>query len=110
MVTWASAEIEDPPISVELTDVEELAVASLRLRADRIVMAGGDGAGLKQSDLRHWESLPASLQILTVDVPIWMDSIDLVYYSPDGFEVDRENIQLPELWIGGPLFLTRRMP
>jgi len=110
VVTWASAEIEDPAISVELTDVGELAVASLRLRADRVVMAEGAGAGAKPGDLRHWASLPASLQILTINVPIWMDSIDLVYYSPDGFEIDRENIQLPELWIGGPLFVTRRMP
>jgi len=109
-VTWAAAEIEDPVISVELTDVEELAVASLGLRADRIVMAGGAGAGPKPGDLRHWESLPASLQIITFEVPIWMDSVDLVYYSPDGLEVDRENIELPEFWTGGPIFMTRRMP
>ncbi len=109
-VTWASAEMEDPVISVELTDVEELAVASLRLRADRVVMAGGAGAGPKPGDLRHWESLPASLQIMTFDVPIWVDTVDLVYYSPDGYEVDRENIQLPEIWTGGPLFVLRRMP
>ena len=38
---------------------------------------------------------------MTFDVPIWMDSVDLVYYSPDGFEVDRENIELPEFWTGG---------
>ncbi len=110
VVAWASAEVEDPEISVELTDVEDLAVASLRLRADRVIMDGGAGAGPKPGDLRHWESLPASLQLMTVDVPIWMDSIDLVYYTPDGFEVDRENIQLPESWVGGPLFITRRMP
>jgi hypothetical protein len=110
VVTWASVEVEDPVISVELTDVEDLAVASLRLRADRIVMAGGAGAGRKPGDLRHWASLPASLQLITVDVPIWMDSIDLVYYSPDGYEVDRENLQLPDSWTGGPLFVTRRMP
>jgi len=109
-VTWASAEIEDPAISVELSDVEELAVASLRLRADRIVVAGGAGAGPKPGDLRHWESLPASLQLMTFDVPDWIDTIDLVYYSPDGYEVDRENIQLPEFWTGGPLFVVRRMP
>jgi hypothetical protein len=110
VVAWASVEVEDPEISVELTDVEDLAVASLRLRADRVIMDGGAGAGPKPGDLRHWESLPASLQVMTVEVPIWMDSIDLVYYTPDGFEVDRENIQLPEGWIGGPLFITRRMP
>jgi len=109
-VTWASAELEDPVISVEFTDVEELAVASLRLRADRVVMDGGAGAGSDPGDLRHWASLPASLQLMTFDVPLWIDSVDLVYYSPDGFEVDRENIQLPEFWTGGPLFVTRRMP
>ncbi len=109
-VTWASAELEDPAISVELTDVEELAVAGLRLRADRVVMAGGAGAGPNPGDLRHWSSLPASLQIMTFEVPMWIDSIDLVYYSPDGFEVDRENLQLPETWTGGPLYVTRRMP
>ena len=110
VVTWAAVEAEDPAISVEFTDVEELAVESLGLRADRVVMAGGAGAGPKSGDLRHWASLPASLQIMTADVPMWIDTVDLVYYSPDGFEVDRENIQLPEAWIGGPLFITRRMP
>ncbi len=110
VVTWAAVEIEDPAVSVELTDVEELAVASLRLRADRVVMAGGAGAGSKPGDLRHWESLPASLQLMSFEVPIWMESVDLVYYSADGYEVDRENIQLPELWTGGTLFVVRRMP
>jgi hypothetical protein len=110
VVTWASAELEDPAISVELTDVEELAVAALRLRADRVVIAGGAGAGSKPGDHRHWASLPASLQLMTFEVPMWIDSIDLVYYSPDGYEVDRENLQLPESWTGGPLFVLRRMP
>lgn len=110
VVTWAALEVEDPAISVELTDVYDLAVASLRHRADRIVMADGAGAGPKPGDLRHWETLPASLQIATLDVGLWIDTVDLVYYSWDGFEVDRESIQLPETWTGGPLFLTRRMP
>jgi hypothetical protein len=30
--------------------------------------------------------------------------------SPLGFEVDYETIELPEGWITGRLYLTRRMP
>ena len=109
-VIWASAEVEDPAISVELTDVEDLAVASLRLRAERVIADGGAGIGPKSGDLRHWASLPASLQIMTLDIPLLLENIDLVYYSPDGYEVDRETIELPESWTGGRSFVIRRMP
>ena len=109
-VTWASAEVEDPAISVEFTDVEDLAVSSLRLRAERVIADGGTGVGPESGDLRHWASLPASLQIMTLDIPLLLEYIDLVYYSPDGYEVDRETIELPDTWTGGRLFVTRRMP
>jgi hypothetical protein len=109
-VTWAALDIEEPVVSVELTNVEDLAVAALRRRAERVVANGGAGVDPKSRDLRHWASLPASLQILTLQVPDALDSIDLVYYSQDGFEVDRETIELPESWTGGRLFVVRRMP
>jgi hypothetical protein len=109
-VTWAALEIEEPEISVGLTDVEDLAVASLKYRADRVVADHGAGSRGQKRDLRHWATLPASLQLLTVDLPGDEDFVDLVYYSPDGYEVDRETIELPEGWVGGRLFVTRRMP
>ena len=109
-VTWAALDIEDPAISVELTDVEELAVESLNLRAERVAATGGAGVAPKSYDLRHWASLPASLQLLTFRIPPTLDSVDLVYFSPAGYEVDRETIEWPEDWDGGRLFLTRRMP
>ena len=109
-VTWAALEVDDPVISVELTDIEDLAVASLRERAERVVAARGGGGGSKFYDLRHWSSLPASLQILNLELPPYLDTVDLVYFSPDGFEVDRETIQWPDDWTGGRLFVIRRMP
>jgi len=109
-VTWAAMELEDPAISVELTDVEDLAVKSLRDRADDVIVARGAGGGGKGYDLRHWASLPASLQLLVVNLPPGVDYADLVYYSPEGLEVDRETIELPSGWLGGPIFVTRRMP
>jgi len=109
-VTWAAMDIEEPAISVEFTDVEELAVASLRDRAEDVVAGRRAGGGGKGYDLRHWASLPASLQLLVVDLPPGDDHADLVYYSPDGFEIDRETIEVPGGWLGGPLFVTRRMP
>jgi len=109
-VTWAALESEEPEISVELTNVEDLAVTSLRHRAERLVASGGVENHSNSGDLRHWSSLPASLQVVTLRFPDELDSVDLVYYSPDGFEVDREIIELPDTWIGGRLFVTRRMP
>ena len=47
---------------------------------------------------------------MTLDIPLLLESIDLVYYSPDGDEGDRETIELPDTWTGGRLFVTRRMP
>ena len=109
-VTWAALEVEDPVISVELTAVEDLAVASLGDRAGRVVAERGAGVDPKSYDLRHWESLPASLQILNFELPPFLDTIDLVFYSPEGYEVDRETIQWPDDWTGGRLFVIRRMP
>lgn len=109
-VTWAAIEIDDPVISVEFTKVEDLAIAALRERADRLVAARGAGARSKAYDLRHWSSLPESFQLLHLDLPPFLDAVDLVYYSPEGYEVDRETIQWPEDWGGGRLFVIRRMP
>ena len=109
-VTWAALEIEDPVISVEFTVVEDLAVAALGERAERLVAARGAGTHSKAYDLRHWSSLPESLQLLHLDLPPFLDAVDLVYYSPEGYEVDRETIQWPEDWGGGRLFVIRRMP
>ena len=75
-----------------------------------MVASGGVENHSNSGDLRHWSSLPASLQVVTLRFPDELDSVDLVYYSPDGFEVDREIIELPDTWIGGRLFVTRRMP
>jgi len=109
-VSWAAMELEDPPISVELTDVEELAVAGLDFRAQRIIAGEESAADPEHTDLRHWASLPASMQLLVVDLPDGVDFADLVYYSPEGFEVDRETIEVPPEWWGGPIYLLRRMP
>lgn len=108
-VTWAAVEVEDPEISVELTDVEHLAAVALRRRAEEVIAAGGAVAG-DPGDLRDWSTLPASLQLLRFEVPPELEALDLVYYSPDGFEVDRETLDLPLGWWGGPLFVVRRMP
>jgi hypothetical protein len=48
--------------------------------------------------------------LLVVDVPPETDVVDLVYYSPEGFEIDRETLELPADWWGGPIYVTRRMP
>jgi len=109
-VGWAAMELEDPPISVELTDVEKLAVAGLDFRAQRIIAGEESTADPEHTDLRHWTSLPASMQLLAVDLPLGDDYVDLVYYSPEGFEVDRETIEVPPEWWGGPIYLLRRMP
>lgn len=109
-VSWAAMDLEEPAISVELTDVEELAEAGLELRAWRVI--AGEEAPVEpgKTDLRHWTSLPASMQLLAVDLPPEVDFIDLAYYSPDGFEVDRETFEVPAEWSGGPIFVLRRMP
>jgi hypothetical protein len=109
-VTWAALEGGMPLVSVALTDVEDLAVASLRQRAERVIGDGGVGIDPTSRDLRHWGTLPASLQLLNVWLPPDAGRVDLVYFSPEGIEIDRETIELPEGWTDGPLFVARRMP
>jgi hypothetical protein len=109
-VEWAAMDLEDPAISVEYTDVEELAVRSLALRAQRVIAGEEAPVSPGKRDLRHWTSLPASLQLLVVDLPPETDVADLVYYSSDGYEIDREPIEVPSEWWGGPIYVTRRIP
>jgi len=109
-VEWAAMDLEDPAISVEFTDVEELAVSSLALRAQRVIAGEEVPVSPEKRDLRHWTSLPASLQLLVVDLPPETEVADLVYYSSDGFEIDREPIEVPSGWWGGPIYVTRRIP
>ena len=109
-VSWATLEVEDEVVSAELTDVDELAVASLRTRAERIVAARGAGIDPKRRDLRHWASLPATMQMVVAEIPVDADSTDLVYYSPDGDEVARETVEWPVSWTGGRVFVVRRIP
>jgi hypothetical protein len=109
-VSWAAIELENPPISVELTDVEALAVEALDFRAQRVIAGEESPTAPDHPDLRHWASLPASMQLLVVDLPPGDDYVDLVYYSPEGFEVDRETIDVPSEWWGGPIYVLRRMP
>jgi tetratricopeptide (TPR) repeat protein len=63
-----------------------------------------------RADLRHWSSLPASCQVLRVGLEDEVRTAELAYTAPDGHEVDREILDLPESWTEGPLFITRRMP
>lgn len=109
-VAVAGLEIDESAISVELTDVEQLAETSLRSRAERVVAARGEGLAATACDLRDWSSLPDSFQLLSATIALAVDSVDLVYLSPDGDEVDRETIELPPGWTAGRLFVTRRMP
>jgi len=109
-VGWAAMELEDPPISVELTEVEELAAAALEFSAQRVIAGEERPADPDHTDLRHWSSLPASMQLVVADLPPGEDFVDLVYYSPDGYEIDRETIEVPSEWWGGPIYVLRRMP
>lgn len=109
-VTWAALEGGMPLVSVALTDVEDLAVAGLRQRAERVIGDGGVGIDPTSRDLRHWGTLPASLQLLSVWLPPDAVRADLVYFSPEGIEIYRETIELPGRWTDGPLFVARRVP
>ncbi len=109
-VGWVAMDLEDPAISVEFTDVEALATAGLEFRAQRVIAGEESPVDPDTHDLRHWASLPASLQLLVVDLSPETDVVDLVYYSPEGYEIDRETLELPADWWGGPIFVLRRMP
>jgi hypothetical protein len=109
-VAWAAADLEEPVLSAELTDVDEVAVAGLDLRGRRVIAGEEPPANPEKRDVRHWTSLPSSLQVLAVKLPSETDSVDLVYFSPEGDEIDRETIEVPEAWLGGPIFVVRRVP
>ncbi len=123
-------------LAEELTDIEQLAAASLRSRLAALITkeAGksafqeaiahnlghdhGPGAELvarflfslaDRADLRHWSSLPASCQVIRVSLPDVVAEVELLYTGPDGRVVDRELVPVPEAWTG-PLFVVRRMP
>lgn len=109
-VSWAALELDGEKVSAELTDVDELAAASLRARAERTVAARGAGIDPKRRDLRHWVSLPATMQMVVAEIPVDADSTDLVYTSPDGDEVARETVEWPASWTDGRIFVVRRVP
>lgn len=109
-VSWAQLEVEPPAPSVLLTNVEDLAVVGHRVRAERLVASGGAGIDWKTGDLRHWASLPATMQLIVAEVPDDADETDLVYNSPDGDEVYGETVLWPEDWAGGRVYVVRRMP
>jgi hypothetical protein len=110
VVTWAQLEGEGTSASVELTAVEELAVASLRDRGDRVVESRAAPTSGETGDLRHWSTLPASLQVVTLKVPQDLERLELVYMGATGNEIDGEVIDLPPGWTTGRLYITRRMP
>jgi hypothetical protein len=150
MVTWPEYVSRGPQVvdgaalaidgsrheSVFLTDVEQLARASLNERkrvlipkevgktvAQEVVVSelgeGDPGAEwlgrmlfsmADRADLRHWSTLPASCQVLRVPLEPGSGACKLDYLAPDGSVVDSESFDLPASWTDGPLFVTRRMP
>ncbi|MCP4896005.1 MAG: hypothetical protein GY906_03440 [bacterium] len=138
-VVAAQIQINDrkPDVSVELNRVLDLAQASLSARktglivkesaktaAQEVVAAQveeessyGLGwlvrslfAAADRADLRHWASLPASCQVLRVELPDDILSCQLEYRGPAGQIIDQEVLDLPQEWAEGSLFVTRRMP
>lgn len=127
-----------PPVdSVELTQMLELGRASLKARRAALIVKEStktivqevvassveDEHGFElgwllrslfllgdHADLRHWASLPATCQILRVELPSAMQSCSLEYLGAGGHPIDREVLELPSEWTDGPLFVTRRMP
>lgn len=109
-VTWAAIEADDPEVSIPLTDVDEVAAAGLRRRASDLAASWSENSTPPIRDLRTWASLPSSLQLLEARIARDRNRVDLVYFSPDGFEVDRETIEVPREWLSGRIFVVRRMP
>ncbi|HSL19875.1 MAG TPA: hypothetical protein VLB51_18370 [Methylomirabilota bacterium] len=109
-VAFASFEVGEPAASVELTDVNALATASLRAAGEEAAASVGADSAEGGLDLRHWSTLPASLQLLELELAPDTEQVELVYWSPYGVAVDGELIDVPPDWPGGRLFLTRRMP
>jgi len=123
--------------STPLTDVPDLATASLRSRLDGLLARQGVStvahevavtevgkahgwlaeaalrtmlASADQADLRYWSTLPAECHVLRVPVPEAAKTAELVFTGPDGREVDREILVIPDSWTHGDLFVTRRVP
>ncbi|MEE4271298.1 MAG: hypothetical protein V2I67_06475 [Thermoanaerobaculales bacterium] len=109
-VSWAALELGEGRTSAVLTDVHDLAVVGLKATAERAVSDGGRSLDWDTGDLRHWASLPATMQMIVADIPQGEDGTDLVYYSRDGDEVYGETILWPVGWTGGRIFVVRRMP
>lgn len=124
-------------VATTLTDVEELARDSLAERleanvrsevgqADAAVALEWAAAGdhhslnlgmmlsllpaLRRCDVRHWSTLPATCQVVRVVVEPGANGFELIYTAAEGVIVDREELELPESWTEGPLFVTRRLP
>ena len=109
-VAFASFEGGEAVPSLELTDVNALAGASLRAAGEEAAASVQADAAARALDLRHWSTLPASLQLLELELAPDTEQVELVYWSPYGVAVDGELIDVPPDWPGGRLFLTRRMP
>lgn len=123
--------------AVPLTNIEELAQTSLRSRMAGLVaketgktvaheallryLGDDQGHGVEflarsllaladRADLRHWSTLPSSCQVVRVELPQDLDTVQLVYASETGATVHAEDLLLPADWRSGPLFVTRRVP
>jgi len=107
---WAALELEEGRPSAVLTDVEALAVVGLKATAERAVADQGATLDWDTGDLRHWASLPATLQLIVAEIPEAEDETDLVYYSRDGDEVFGETVLWPADWVGGRVYVVRRVP
>jgi hypothetical protein len=102
--------IDEPVPSVELSPVAELATTAGASGLAGLRAAVAQGAPAPKRDLRHWIGLPASLQLVEVTLPPETSLLELVVVSPAGYEADTESIWIPETWIGGRLFIARRVP
>jgi hypothetical protein len=126
----------EPVLSVPLDDVNALAEASLSDRragllvkesaktvAQEVLLSSLDDSDWEvelfgrlllsladTADLRHWSSLPASMEVLRAPLDAGTSTCTLVYETADAREIDREVLELPPEWTDGPLFVTRRMP
>lgn len=123
--------------AVPLTDIEQLAQTSLRSRMAGLIaketgktiiheallrhLGDDHGHGAEflarsllaladRADLRHWSTLPSSCQVVRVELPQNLDTVQLVYASETGATVHAEDLVLPADWNAGSLFVTRRVP
>lgn len=123
--------------AVPLTDINELAEASLHSRMGGLVaketgktilheaalrsigrhhghdlefVLRGLLAIADRADVRHWSTLPASCRVLRTSVPPDVESVDLVYTTAAGQPVFTEALPLDPEWTDGTIILTRRAP